>query len=781
MAVKNLTSLVNSEPTRQLTLPNLDGVSHAAGTRGVLCRSLYRSDGKWGVVPVFNTGFDLMQTNANVLAHWQQIPQSAINDTNIQTASAATCVHAASGDILVAAWISPQNFIASAPSNEDMYVFAFDGDTGLLKSTQQLSGTALTIGAGSANTDVENVFEAVEDDFFVGVVKDRPSAGYWTIYGVNYDGTNLSDPSNCTKWLTGGATAHTTFGASSSMNNAGSELVVLQSDFDSPDTRAEFFTVAITGNAGARILDGTSVLAEQVDIENQWDFLHMRQGGKHNLFRLSNDSIIFFGHMKAGSTGSATYNATNEYWINILDTSAVAITQNYYLGGVAPTTGAADKYAYHACVAAFETGTADEYIVLTKNSNRTVGQNGPADYWSDENGYDHIRAHKITIDPADNSITDVNLGEFHGSFFRGCMLDKSVAGETRDQSEVYDWAFDATNEYIMFFTKSYATKLQFTSGLAATDNDNSMITPFFTSPFKTSDTEHILSTNVWSAVNQDDINQKTEGWMMPGHLITYDHTRKALWIPAHLSWARVSNDNPGLEVLRKIDTEQNMASSMECVYADNGTGDVKVLMSVDVFANDGVPVGTSVGGITAITDEQVIAGTPTGTILELLADGNVFVDESDEDWLYQWGNSTGFTGNPAGNSQVLTLNMGFVSGMLEWPDNLWEGIQGLTLHSGSTPYTTYPGPLFAWDDLDTDLWVWYHGWDTSSRMAFNISSEGHWVYGAMGPLESSAGAVFRKYGYRLKPSSRIEINGTVEDDARLLWKKFDDVQEIPRI
>ncbi len=768
MARKTLSSVIGNEATRQLELPNLDGTAHAAGTRGVIAKSIYTDT--WGFMPLTNKGYLKTYKDTTMDQFWVAGLSSQPNDNSPRGGTCATFI-APNGDCLVAAWLQPETWNSVSSSNRDLHIYAFDADTGdLLQAFVPSISSNLSYNGGNENNEMDMQIWNPATDFYVCQVKHRLTTGRVQLHGFNYNTSTqtLSTGSVTTQFTMLSGTALTTPKFHYSMNNAITNMAVLY-----PDSveACEWKTVPISGSAGAYTL-GAFSLADNVSMDGS-GALFCKAGGNSHVHRLSNDDVIIFGMMITGSTTSIAYQAAGNYFINIMDNMVAGITQNYYLMDEVPGSAISKKFYWHHCLYSWEIAT-DTYILLTKCSSKTNTTSGPAGFWSDDDGYHHVRAIKIVVNPADNTLTQTDLGQFDSSLFQGNIFNDTMAEGYRDRSSVYDWHMDITNKRVYMITKTYMSKLQFNSDWTATDVPNSDIVFAPLGPRGGGHTTIVASTDVYSVTSLNDW-VRYDNRIFSEHIFAYDHVNKRMWQPMYLTFDIVSSNYPGACAMVTYDMEQCSGTALEVMVASADANTVQCIADYDVFDNNGVPVGTAIGNTFAITANQVISKRPAGQLLDVLI-GNVFKDGSFEDWMYMLPEDLilfNWQDTP------LRINKGSLTYATSLGSNIFNDDNAMVFNAAgmdTVQDAAYEGPMFQWDNLDSDLWVWFEsGATVTDYGSILVVSDGWWVAGSQSHTVLGASSGKYKIGYQLKPTVRVEMNGRDGGGAPTIYMlKFKD-------
>ncbi len=768
MADKTLSSIIGDEPTRNLVLINHDGTVHAAGIRGMVSKSIFNGN-QWGFVPLINKGHLFVYSNGNMHESWA-LGSNDLLASGAHRGGQCASMFAPNGDLIVTAWMEPDRYADVDPASEPLLAYAFDGTTGAL-----LQAFSITLGinynAGTPSNDAECLLGSPVTDFYVCAIKYRATTGRWIMVGFNYNTSTqtLSANSTSSVLVTQGQTALSTTKANVSMNNANDEMVVLFAD---QADRSEFYSLPITGSAGAYLIGTPSVLAEQVQYDGAGQQkCALGTGLNSHMHRLSNDDIIVFGSMEAGIGTAQSYAAAGDFFINILDTSAVAITDSFYLDNEVPAATLTNKFYFHQCLFSWEIAT-DTYLLLTKNGERDSTTTGPTDFWTSNDGFNHIRAHTVEIDPGDNSMTYVDLGEFSAELFKGNIWKDSLVDQYRDRSAVYDWHLDITNTCIYMFTKSYSTKLQFTASFAATDMANSAIVFSPLGP-KAQNIQWIDAADVWELESQEQrVNHSAH--IHPEQQFSYHHATKRMWMPGYITYDNVSNQYRGVPMILVYDMEQSAGTDIECTVVSADANEVRVICAYDVFANNGMPVGSVMRNTFAVSEAAIIAREPSGHFLDILV-GDVFVDGSQSDFLFIMPE-----GAIAWN--VLTLippriNKGQCTTSFTLGQNLWNGDNDVLFNlddADAAIVAANEGPMWTWDNLDSELWVWHEGGGSSTGYGnLILMSEGWWAAGNHGFAVTDTSGDGIKIAWQIKPSSLVEMHGrTPSNVAAIYMLKF---------
>ena len=192
-----------------------------------------------------------------------------------------------------------------------------------------------------------------------------------------------------------------------------------------------------------------------------------------------------------------------------------------------------------------------------------------------------------------------------------------------------------------------------------------------------------------------------------------------------------------------------------------------------------MPIGTAIGDTLAVTDNQVIAAAPKGSQLLDLLIGETFIDGSLDDFLFTIPERKIFFDTIIGtaNGEVARINKGAITQAFTIGQSIWSTADGMVFNiagAQSTQLAAYEGPMWQWDNLDADLWVWAEGGGAGTQYGnLIVMSEGWWVAGGSEPVRTDTSSGGNKYSYKLGPSSRIEMNGHMFScAARFYFMKF---------
>jgi len=765
MADKTLSSIVGHQVTRQLELPNIFGTIFAAGTRGVIGQSPLT--GVWGFMPLANLG-RLNTYELAALGIW--IPGNALWDAASPKIPCAASVLANNGDLLVATWLNRNDHGQINPVNVNISMHAFDGVTGDYLTSSSITALLDYTSSSEVAEATMGMWE-VKTDFYLIFIKDRPSTERSRFYGINYDTTTqtFGTPTALSVLSTSGQAALSNYPVFA-LNNAGDEVIV--SYVQTAAEACRWVRLTIGGSAGAWTFTGQAV-ADQFSFDGAGAF-RWKMGGNSHCHRLSNDDIIIFGAAVSGTATSISYTVDANKFINIFDNLGAAFTQSYHLLDEIPSTAETSKNNGHICLHSWEIAT-DTYLLLTKCGLRSQAQAGPDGFWSDRNGFDHVRAVKVVINPADNSQTQTDLGQFDAGLFVGLLFASGQADELRDKSSVYDFHLDIANEFIIITSKTYVIKLQFTASFAATDNANSRTVFGPTGPKLLNADQPLITTAGAFNVNARSDAQEYSNRIFSEHLYVYDHSNQRLWCPTTLTYS-ASGDTDSTAACVTYDIVQICGTAVEVVVAEADANNVQCIADYDCFDNNGIPVGSSLNNTFAITASQVIATIPEGTLLDVLV-GSLLADQSGDGELRMVPEDE-FLFDESATPMVVQKGR-LTSAVSDFGGN-WNAQENMVFNLASLDQVNplqdagYNGPAWAWDDLDGDLWFWFqHGNAATDYANLIFVSEGWWCAGGHGAQRSGTTSSAHVFAYQFKATSRIEMNGRFATSSDAFFLKHE--------
>ena len=392
-------------------------------------------------------------------------------------------------------------------------------------------------------------------------------------------------------------------------------------------------------------------------------------------------------------------------------------------------------------------------------------------------------------------MVQTDLGQFDEELFNGFCWNN--ISERRLGSSVYDWYLDTANERIIAITGTETAVFQFTSGWAATDNDNSytVLSPIGPKALSNAYFDFDDRTADTSSENYREFShsQKVQ------NSIVYDPDNKRLWYPLALPIHNVgTNDYDCTAAILTYDMEQLAAfGSIELVVTTADASNVTCWANQEVeyveahgLGRDFVFGGQWGDGWYAVTDDYLIHMPLTGHLLDVLiekhnlslASSTTYPQDYDPDnaaWQGRFQNrSIGRTKtddkaviyrNDLQNGFNFSTKFASNNGMvfqIEQADQV-----------DSTQTDNYIGPFFRRDNLKHDL-LYFCGSSNSSLnhgASVLITSEGWWAVGNMRyfySIQSSHGTCI---GVHFKPSSRIEHHGS-HSYASIGWLELNERQ-----
>jgi hypothetical protein len=782
VAAKTFSSLVNDQPTRQITLPNPDGVSHAAGTRGVICKNIFKDGAtEYGFTPLANKGLMRTYSDANALDKWA-IGFPTQNQININIGATSACRTASNGDLIMFAFIDPQ--IGAETSNTYLVAYALDATTGDFLDAEVVTTSSFQYDAGTAENEMEmRCWEPLADFFVCAFSTHSSGTKAWQCGATNYNtGTQTFSTNSQITGVNGFSTLlHT--GCDMVLDNAADTMHFW---FSLNNERGVWREVPIAGTAGAYTL-GTAVAKLASTWNDGYEVGANPTPGceQTRAFRLSNDDIICFGSQIAGTATNVDNTSGSTYAINILASDALSITQSYHLQGETPSSALTNKFYYHQVLFAFESAT-DEYVILTQcGTIRQTSTRGPEGWWPDHNGINHVRATRVVVNPADNTLTtNEDLGYFEEYLFEGKgQLKYATAQDAHERTCIMDYWHDSTNECVYLICGAYTTRLNFTTSYAATDNDNSDIVLSPYGPKRIGQDPHITATETYGTGTQlDDVHEWELHYQWRSKCF-FDSTNKVMWLPCSLAYDNAAHScQPGL---LKWDSVQMTGTNVEVNVVTADATEIRGVCSVPVFANPGLPVGT-IGGVLmdgqeyiAVSDEQLVSKVPTAHLQDLLILSRPLNDDSDNEAITF--HPPGKVVHPIGGTNVPAV----YQMKKEWLDGQFligdehdqqymnafhsDGVDSAQVTAG------YEGAVFSRKNVTTPLFFYLEGGGTTTHEGnIQVASEGWWVAGSYSyvPLERT-GTVGRQISCVLGPSSKIEVNFYgVQNGAEFGYKFF---------
>lgn len=792
MSLKSLSTLVECGKGYEIVLPNLKGTVYAQGTRGLIAKSPFTEG--IGFVPLANLG-RLNTYYSSVKQNDWGYPDIS-SDIDFDRSPGYVSIKASStGHTIYVPFSGDGGGNANGTiTNDDFRIFVFDKDTGdtLTDGTIHTASNLDWSGSGKQTQIEMSIWEPLTD-FFVVYIKDESSGGNKThrFHGFNYNSsTHALSTFTSTQVLSGQDTAtEVNVPPMMSINNAGTELMVTQ---PMSGDYMRIYTYAITGSAGSYSLTSSGTNRRNISFESMSN-MHCKPGVNSNVHRLTNDDVIFFGPLVDNSTDtSIAYTSATEYYISIFNATGWTATQQYYLLGETPSTADSSKFANHVCLRSFEIAD-NTFVLLTKCFSRVNSATGPLGYWTGRDGYSHIRAIKVTIDPSDNSAVQVDLGEFTSDMLGGFMFDNDFSSASYDYgSEVYDWYLDIANTKIIAFTLNEQAVFKFTASFAATDMANSFSTKAPFGPRAIDSDRHAFDESAWQP---SEYQPKHSFPRVVENSFYYDHDQKQMICPYTLVEEYVGSDNVNItSCMLTFDVEQLAAyGSVELIVKSADANEVTCWANVEVVRSDGhgFDIGFMQDGWTAVTADYLIRGPLDGNLMDVLVEdvqthqstATTDLDTTSGSWvgplrgpilgesLYEFQKKDlEFAYDPSYESSSSYRTDDHMVFQIEQADQV-----------DSTQEDNYPGPFFRVDNLEHKLLYAYgHYLITGTHyMCHLVTSEGWWCIGNSREMVGCQSTYGFAWTAVLKPSSRIEHNGRfyygkvgftiIDDGLRLPW------------
>ena len=746
--------------TRNIVLPNLHGTIYAAGTRGLISKSIKTQD--YGFVPLINIGRLNTYDNTTMDNDWG-FPDTTNPVTSRRPGMCS--IVASTGHLIVVTFDDGKGNGNATISNHDFKIYVLDKDTGDILTVATHTASNLDWTGSAKQTSIEMELWEVKPNFFVAAIKDEATGGTRTLrfHGFNY---NTSTDVNSTFTTSGSNTLVGTnlysVRPTGALNNAGTELIVI---FPREAEACRFHRYTIGGSSGAWTISG-STIADSFSFE-QTANQGTKPGFGSHLHRLSNDDIIAFGPCKTGTLTNISHTVSDVHYINIWDSLGADFTQSYDLMDEVPSTSQTNKFKDHTCVRSFEVAT-DTYIILTKSRVRSGAAAGPVGYWSDQDGFSHVRAIRVVVDPSDNTIVQTDLGQFDGDLFDGVRFTT----ETFDGSEIYDWHFDIADLSVVIITKTTTIYLKFTASWDATDMDNSFSVYAPMGPRTLSVLDYDLRDHLTHPFPNGQ-RRRFSFVTFPENAFAYDHANGRVWCPMALPYQTQGTDDVDITpICLTFDIEQIAAfASVELVVTSATSSLVTCLATNVEILNDvghGLPRGYNGESMTAVTDDYLVLANLEGSVIDALV-RQVSTDDATDERIIT---STSWFGSMKNNTVGTSVVRRFFKSQLDLAystTNVFSTNDGMVFQIEqldqftATQANNYNGPAFRIDNLETDmLYFWSHGSTVDDEMMQLITSEGWWVAGFHALMESSDGTHATAFAIHFAPSSRIEHSGRFE-------------------
>lgn len=781
MATKQFKSLVNETPSHEITLDNIDGTVHAAGTRGMITKDIFNAGAtRYGFQPLTSKGY--LGTNPDLITYW--IP-GVINEVaeGVYEGIPSGCVVASNGDLLVFAY---SDFDGSPAAQTDLRCHVFDGTDGtFVKTVVVHTSSNLYYTTGDLEDEAGMWIDEPLSNFFVVVVKDRNTNARYIVHGINYN-TSTQTPENGSvgsSFTPASMNFRHNTALMASINNANDKYVIV---FPDTSEHMEAYEYDITGTAGNYAISATKTTRFQGPM-NTIDGYYLAncdntQGFMH---RLSNDDIVVFQHLESGAGTSVDYVTTGDYYINIFDANMAAITQQYYLQGEAPATTLTNKFYNHSTVFSFKIAT-DKFVVLTKCVATSSTTRGPDGWWSDGNGGHHIRATLVEIDPLDNSIiSNSDLGEFHAELWNKHMMignDYSVENFGNRTFPMH-YYHDATNECVYMFSGMGITRLDFTASYAATDGGDYVLCPFGPKTMAMTTADFTSTETLGGIVGGFDDGHETYCTRkVHGGTHAYDATNNRMWTIFPLTYASTMQCSAGWAM---YDVGQQCGSNIEVVVSSADANTVTGFCAVETWPNNGeFTAGQSIisphGDKFCVNSDYLISEVPTRHFYDILGPGRCWFDQTDIDaltYLHPDAMYFNFTTDGVIADDVPMLRQDFMDGGYYLNETDWfKDIDSVGFGEGylnGSQAAGYHGAIWSSTTLDQLMVFYFIGLGgTVAYGNLTVVSEGHWIYGNWGymTLQGSLAAADYRRGFHLGPSSDIRINGWIEDAPEVRWK-----------